>query len=231
MTFDKLIIGSIARFNHAKKTLKDLAPIWFEQSNKIVFKSVSNDPDEAHTPELPEDNINMPLLAGDIFHSLRCSLEYIYRALYIIKIGSPPDKLQFPSSRKGIDGKLKEELKALFDRHEHTIAILAAANNQDKHRLLLFAVAKLEPMGVETVDGKLTVVSKATSREWKDATEPQQFNLGQIVRPRYVLVIEKHLDQPEISLSINDLQELIEDLRICLETIRGWIIGTNAHAR
>lgn len=230
MTVETLIVGSIAKFNHAQSLFEKLAGIWKNQSNMISFNAVSQAPGAAQVPEIPADNVNMPLLAGDVFHSLRCSLEYIYRAFHLSKIGIAPERLQFPSSRTAIKGALKAELKTLFDCHENTITTLAAANNQDKHRLLLFALPKIEPLFLETIDGNLRFVSKTNSSDWRDASEAQQYELGEGIRPRYVLVIEKHNDQDECYLTLNDLQDLISDLRICLETIRVWIMGTTPHS-
>lgn len=220
MTVEQLIIGSIARFGRSQHLFEQLAKIWLEQSNKISFASITALADVAHMPELPADNIDMPLIAGDIFHNLRCALEYIHRALYIQTIGEAPGYLQLRFSRKDFETSLlKDIVLPLFDRHEWALMTLAAANNQDKHRLLLFAVPKIEPLDLITVDGNLEFVSNTSVDDWHDARQPLSFKLGASHRPRYVLVIEEHKGRAKSHLTLNKVQELIAELHACLESI------------
>lgn len=228
MIVNQLIKGSGARYNHALEIFENLKLIWCEQTNKITFEAIFDKPGEAHIPALPEENLNIPILAGDIFHNLRCTLEYIYRAAYIYKTGNTSKRVQFPSIRKDINGALKSELNHFFDNYEKSIVTLAAANNQDKHRLLLFVAPRLEPLEHVIIDGRLELTSTTNVHGWHDATQPRSYKLGAGVRTRYALIIEEDNGCAQIDLSLTEFGELINQMRMLLLEIHGLMVDAKS---
>jgi hypothetical protein len=119
----------------------------------------------------PEPPLRFGVIAGEIVHQLRSSLDHLIRALVIENNQPPTDRHQFPifttlekyeaaikgGRIQGVSGSADAKIQALQPYNDpntvdaHALRVLQDLNNTDKHRLLIVMTA-VASLGEITID-------------------------------------------------------------------------------
>lgn len=150
----------------------------------------------------------LAVIAGEILHHLRSSLDHLVWALVLCKHPAPEFRVAFPVCEtsakyekalregimKGVTGRSIALIKSVQPYHESEprkspLFVLHQLNNTEKHRLLLVAfaaVAQPHKIGIDPGKGDITFglpdpkVIKPFTRPTKDGTEFFRYTLDRI---------------------------------------------------
>jgi hypothetical protein len=160
--------GCWAKIERAKENIKNLETeitAFVQTDNYVVIRNVDHKTMECTFTALPQSiPLRFPVLAGEVVHHLRSSLDHLIWALVLSRHKAPDFKVQFPictteqeflAARKrgivkGVSDRAQTILQSLqpyrdvnFGRQpdDNALAILHQLNIADKHTLLPVAVS------------------------------------------------------------------------------------------
>lgn len=193
--------AKIERANENIKNLEAEIAAFVQPDPYIIAGNVDHQTKEctfvAHAKAIP---LRFSVLAGEIIHHLRSSLDHLIWALVLQRHTSPDFKVQFPiclraeefeAARKGgIINGISGSAQAIIERlqpyrnadwrntvHDNPLRIIHDLNNTDKHRLLAVVVSAVHIPGQIYFSGKMadTAIAHFAPEQWGDEllrTEP-----------------------------------------------------------
>jgi hypothetical protein len=147
---------ALAKYNWALKQIHALNAVLdsFGKDQNIIALRANPENDTItyyihHVPELPRE---IPLLAGDVLHNLRCSLDYVFCGMLLAADVKLKENTKFPiygaaeffnsvlpTKTEGLEEQAIEGIKRIkpYKGGNTLLWQLHKLNNIDKHRLLL----------------------------------------------------------------------------------------------
>lgn len=225
MQIDYLLKGAEARYLRALELFSEVTILWEAETRKNIFLQNDKSSPKNVSINTHENNFTVSIICGDIFHNLKSALEYTYLAMHLHFDWKTEKKIYFPTLKKEMP---KQILNIFGDefylKYAQTIELLTAANNQDKHRLLLNGATYIEHIKVVQKGAQVEIQFNQSSSEWLDTRENETVNLGLGVRKHYVLEVKPYLTAAGYSLQHNDFRNVIINMKSCLDYMSGLIV-------